>query len=73
MRLLCLAFLAVFTGAVVVFACYNSEPITVKFIGYNYTTNLSVLIGAVYLLGMLSGSILWRLVRRSATTIIESV
>ena len=73
MRLLCLSFLVVFTVAIIAFACYNSEPMTVKFIGYDYTTNLSVLIGAVYVLGMLSGSIVWRILRRSATTVIESV
>jgi uncharacterized membrane protein YciS (DUF1049 family) len=73
MRLLCLVFLAVFTVAIIAFACFNPDPITVKFLESKFTTNLSVIIGAVYVLGMLSGSIVWRILRRSATTVIESV
>jgi len=73
MRFLCFLFLALFTAAVIAFGYYNQEPVTVKFWDYSVTAHLSAVIGAVYVLGMISGSMLLRMVRRSTTVVIDSV
>ena len=73
MRFLCFVFLALLTALVVAFAIYNHEQVTLKFWEYSLSAPLSVVVGVVYVLGMVSGWTLLRMVRRSAGSVMRSV
>jgi len=55
MRTLCALLLLVFVAAIVVFATQNRDSVTVNFLDRHETFTLSAIVGAVYLLGMVSG------------------
>jgi uncharacterized membrane protein YciS (DUF1049 family) len=55
MRFLYGLILLVLLGAVAVFALQNSEVVTLRYLDRTASLAISVLIGGVYLLGMLSG------------------
>lgn len=69
MRFVYLLFLLVFAGAVAVFALQNQDPVPLRFdVGFFQWAdgvNIALLIGAVYLLGMLSGWTVVGMLRRS--------
>jgi uncharacterized integral membrane protein len=57
--------LVLFVAAVVVFAVQNNEDIALNYFNYKDTLPLAAVVGAVYLLGMLSGWTVVGFVRRS--------
>jgi uncharacterized membrane protein YciS (DUF1049 family) len=65
MRFVYLFFLAIFIAAVALFAFQNRETVTVAYLNQSLSCSLALLIGAVYLLGMLSGWTIVGFVRRS--------
>ncbi len=65
MRTLCTIFLLIFLAAVAAFAAFNHEEVTVRFFDWSWTTNLAILAGAAYLLGMLSGWTVIGMIRKS--------
>ena len=65
MRVLCLVILLIVFAAVGVFAMQNNEAVAVRYLDRSVTTTLPLLIGAVYLLGMLSGWTVVGFLRRS--------
>ena len=46
-----------------IFALQNLQAVTVAFLGFSFTTPLTVLFIVVYLLGMATGGSAWSLVR----------
>jgi lipopolysaccharide assembly protein A len=73
MRILYLVILLVLLGATTVFALQNQEPITIHYLDRGVTAPLSVLIGGVYFVGMLTGWTVVGIVRRSLRRISERV
>jgi len=65
MRMLCLVFLIVFAAAVALFAVQNRQDVTLNFFDWGLTASVAAVIGAAYLLGMLSGWSIVGIVRRS--------
>ena len=65
MRLFCLILLVVVIGAIVAFATQNQQQVTLDFFNYKMTASVAAVIGATYLLGMLSGWTVVGLLRRS--------
>jgi uncharacterized integral membrane protein len=57
--------LVVILGAIGLFAAQNTETLTLKFWNQTLSGPIPLLIGAVYLLGMLSGWTLVGIMRRS--------
>ena len=55
MRFLYFLFLLVFVGAVGIFAYYNRDVVTVRFLDWSTTASIAAVAGAAYLLGMVSG------------------
>jgi len=55
MRYIYFIILVLLLAAVVVFAVQNHEVVTVRFLNNSVSSSMPLLIGAVYLLGMLSG------------------
>ena len=75
MRFLCLLFLLAFLAAVGIFAWQNQGDVTVAFLQWGYTGKLALVVGAAYLLGMLSGWTVVGMLRRSmrgASEIVDS-
>jgi lipopolysaccharide assembly protein A len=64
MRVLCFLFLLAFAGAVAAFAWQNQHDVTVAF-HWGFTGSLALVVGAAFLLGMLSGWSVVGLLRRS--------
>ena len=71
MRLLCLLILVVVLVAVVLFALENQAEVTVQFYQYNMTLTVAELVGAAYVLGMVSGWTVIGIVRRSVVRVTE--
>ena len=71
MRILCLLILVVIVGAVVAFAVQNQQGVTLTFFNYSRTVNVPLLIGAAYVLGMVSGWSVVGLLRRSFARVVE--
>jgi len=69
MRILCFLFLALFIAVVAAVAYYNQEPATIRLAEWRFTSTLAVIVGAAYVLGMLSGWTLLRMLRRSARSV----
>jgi putative membrane protein len=65
MRLISLLILLAIVVAIVIFALDNQAEVEVHFLDYVLTTSLAKLVGAVYLLGMVSGWSLIGILRRS--------
>jgi Na+/proline symporter len=71
MRVLCFLFLIGFAFVVGLFAYQNNHEQTVIFFGETREISFPVLVGCVYLLGMLSGWTVVGMVRRSLQRITE--
>ena len=65
MRAIYFAVLLVLVAGIVTFAVQNGNEITVRFLEWAATYPLSLIVAAVYLIGMISGSSLIGLLRRS--------
>jgi uncharacterized integral membrane protein len=65
MRTLNLAILTVIVIAIVIFAVQNLQNVTVTFLEFRIAAPMAAVVIAVYLLGMLTGSSLLSLIRRS--------
>ncbi len=73
MRTFCFVFLLLFAGAVGAFAYFNNDEITVRLFDWSVTAKLSVIAGVIYVAGMLSGGTVWGLLRRSASTVADTL
>ncbi len=73
MRTFCFVFLLLFAGAVAAFAYFNNDEITVRLFEWTVTAKLSVIAGVIYVAGMLSGGTVWGLLRRSASTVVDTL
>ena len=73
MRTFCFVFLLLFAGAVGAFAYFNNDEITVRLFDWKVTAKLSVIAGVIYVAGMLSGGTVWGLLRRSASTVADTL
>ena len=71
MRVIYLAVLLVLVLGIVAFAMQNGEPITLRFLEWKVQYPLSLVVGAVYLIGMISGSAFVGLLRRSVHRMTE--
>ena len=65
MRWIYLAFIILFAAATIIFAVQNLEAVTMTFLGFNVRAPLALLTIIVYLLGAVTGSGLFALLRRS--------
>jgi uncharacterized membrane protein YciS (DUF1049 family) len=65
MRFVYLVIFLVVVGAVVVFAVQNYEDVTIKFLDRSLSCPMAWLVGAVYLLGMISGWTVVGILKRS--------
>ena len=66
MRVIYLVILLVLVLAMASFAVQNQSPITVRFLEWGMTYPLSLVVAAVYLIGMVSGSTFVGMLRRTA-------
>jgi hypothetical protein len=66
-------FLVLFVAAVGALIYFNQEPATVRLADWSFTTSLAAIAGAAYVLGMLSGWTMLRMVRRSAGSVADSI
>jgi uncharacterized membrane protein YciS (DUF1049 family) len=71
MRLICLLILVVAVVAVVLFAMENTQEVELHFWQYTYTTTIAKLVGAAYVLGMISGWTIVGVLRRSWNRVTE--
>ena len=65
MRFISLVFLLAFVGAVVAFAVQNLQELTLTFFDWSVNASVAAVVGAAYLLGMLSGWSILGVLRRS--------
>jgi uncharacterized integral membrane protein len=65
MRWLYLAIIIVLAVATLVFAVENMEAVSLDFVWFSVRTPLAFLVMAVYVVGMVTGSSVWGLIRRS--------
>jgi putative membrane protein len=65
MRFLCLLILIIVLAAFAVFAWQNQKSVTTQFLNWSTTCSLSVLLGIVYLVGMVSGWTVVAFLKRS--------
>jgi putative membrane protein len=72
MRFICFLVLAAVAAVVIIFAAQNRQDVTLTFYNYRLTSNVSVLIGAVYVLGMISGWSVVGMLRRSLARVIQT-
>ena len=71
MRFLQGVLLLVFLGGVFLFALQNNRAVSVRFLGWESTPPVSLLILGVYVLGMLTGGTVVSLLRRSIRKVSE--
>jgi uncharacterized membrane protein YciS (DUF1049 family) len=71
MRFICFLFLLVFSGAVATFAWFNQQEVTLRFLDWSITAHLTTVLGAVFVLGMLSGWTIVGILRRSVYRVTE--
>jgi lipopolysaccharide assembly protein A len=57
--------LLVLAAAVAVFAVQNQEAVTIQFLDWSVSHSLAIIVGVVYLAGMISGWTVVGIVRRS--------
>jgi lipopolysaccharide assembly protein A len=63
--------LLIFIAAVAVFAVQNNEEVTLRYLDRSAPLRLSLLVGAAYILGMLSGWTVVGIFRRSLQRVTE--
>jgi putative membrane protein len=71
MRFLSLLFLIILLAVVGIFAFQNNESVSLHFFDRGISASMALLIGSVYLLGMLSGWAVIGMVRRSVARVTE--
>jgi uncharacterized integral membrane protein len=71
MRILYFLLLVAILAAIGIFAWQNRDNTTVQFFDWRIAGPLSLIIAAVYLLGMLSGSFLIGMIRRSYHEVVD--
>jgi uncharacterized membrane protein YciS (DUF1049 family) len=72
MRFLCFLVLAAIAAVIIIFAAQNRQDVTLTFYNYTLTINVSLLIAAAYVLGMLSGWSVVGMLRRSFVRVIDT-
>lgn len=65
MRLMCFFILLLLAGAVALFALQNNELITLQYLGHSIECAPWILLGIVYLVGMVSGGTVVGWIRHS--------
>jgi lipopolysaccharide assembly protein A len=65
MRVFCFLILLIVVAAVVVFAVQNNDDVTIHYLDRSISSPMSLLIGVVYVLGMVSGWTVVGFLRRS--------
>ena len=65
MRYIYIGLLIVVLAVLILFKVQNLTSVTVTLLGMSATMSVSVLVFGVYLLGMLTGGLMWALLRRS--------
>lgn len=63
MRFVYIALIVVFTAVVLLFKVQNLDTVTVTLSSASITLPVSILVIGVYVLGMLTGSMLWSLLK----------
>ena len=63
MRWVHISIIAVLAIATLIFAIQNMQSVTVAFLNFRISAPLSVLVGVIYVLGMLTGGSVWALIR----------
>jgi uncharacterized integral membrane protein len=71
MRVICALLLILLFSAIGIFAWQNQEAITLKYLNQSVSSPLSLLIGIVYGVGMVSGGAFIGFVRRSFRRVTE--
>ncbi len=71
MRLFYFILLLLFVGALVAFGLQNRDAVSIKFMDWGDSYPLPALLGAAYVLGMLSGWTVVGMVRRSIRRVTE--
>jgi uncharacterized integral membrane protein len=71
MRVVYLVILLVMVLGIAAFAMQNDDPVKIRFMEWAVAYPMSLVVGAVYLLGMVSGSSLIGLFRRSVYHVTE--
>src|SRR4051794_17263844 len=71
MRFVYLLILLLALAAIVIFAVQNNQTVTLQYVNWSITCPLPLLIGLVYLLGMVSGWTVIGLLRRSLRRVAE--
>jgi len=71
MRFLCFLFLVAFAGVIGLFAWQNQQEVTLRLFEWHTQAQIAVIIGAAYVLGMLSGWSVVGMVRRSMARVTE--
>jgi uncharacterized integral membrane protein len=71
MRVLYFLFLVAFVVAVGMFAYFNQQPVTVRFLDWSTPTNVALVAFAAYMVGMLSGWTVVGMLRRSWHRVVE--
>jgi putative membrane protein len=66
MRWLYLTIIAVFAAATLIFALQNFEIVSMSFLGFGIRAPLAILVAVVYLVGAVTGSSAFALLRRLA-------
>ena len=65
MRWIHLAIVILFVVAIAIFAIQNHQAVTMTFLGFSLSAPIAVLTIGVYVLGAITGSSLFALIRRS--------
>jgi len=60
-----LTIVIVLVAAAIIFAVQNLETVTITFLGFSISAPVALLTSAVYILGAITGSSLFALIRRS--------
>lgn len=63
MRYVYIALIVMATAAVLLFKVQNLEVVTVSFLNLSFSMPVSLLVMAIYVLGMFTGGALWSLLR----------
>lgn len=65
MRYVNIGLMIIALAVVILFKVQNLTSVTITLLGMSATMSVSVLVFGVYLLGMLTGGLMWSLLRRS--------
>jgi lipopolysaccharide assembly protein A len=71
MRVIYFVFLLAFIATVGIFAYFNQQAVTVRFLDWSAPANVALVAFAAYVLGMLSGWTVVGMLRRSWDRVIE--